>query len=49
MNIAQDLKELMAAWNTIAAAAKQQFPGASAEELYQIIKGAMNHALKIAA
>lgn len=49
MNIAQNLKELMAAWDTIAAAAKQQFPNVSTEELYQIVKGAMNHALKLAA
>jgi hypothetical protein len=43
-----DLKEMMAAWNTIEAAAKSQFPNATPEELYQIVKGAMNHALKIA-
>lgn len=42
---AQDIAELMAAWNKIMAAARQQFPGASEEELYQIAKGAMNHAL----
>lgn len=42
-----DLKEMMAAWNTIEAAAKSQFPNATAEEIYQITKGAMNRALNI--
>ena len=32
-------------WNTIMAAARQQFPAATEEELYQISKGAMQHAL----
>lgn len=41
------IAELMAGWNKIEAAAKLRFPGASKEELYQICKGAMNHALRI--
>ena len=40
------LKEMMAGWNKIEAAAKIQFPNATSEELYQICKDAMNHALK---
>lgn len=42
-----DIAGLMAGWNKIAAAAEAQFPTASEEELYQITKGAMNHALKL--
>lgn len=44
---AEDLKEMMNGWNKIMAAAKVQFPKATEEELYQIAKGAMNHALGI--
>jgi len=44
--IAADIAELMAGWNKIEAAAKAQFPKASKEELYEICKGAMNHALR---
>jgi len=44
---AQDIASLMAGWNKIEAAAKVQFPNASKEELYQICKGAMKHALGI--
>ena len=46
-SLVADLKEMMAGWNKIEAAAKKQFPCASKEELYQIAKGAMNHALGI--
>jgi hypothetical protein len=42
---AQDIAEMMAAWNKIMTAAREQFPGASEERLYEIAKGAMNHAL----
>ena len=45
--IARDIVEMMAGWNTIEAAAKLQFPNATKEELYEICKGAMNHALGI--
>jgi hypothetical protein len=45
MTTAQALQEMMAAWNKIMTAAKTQFPKATEEELYQIAKGAMNHAL----
>lgn len=43
--LASDLAEMMAGWNKIEAAAKAQFPNADKAELYQICKGAMNHAL----
>jgi hypothetical protein len=43
---AQDLQELMNGWNKIMAAARQQFPAATEEELFQIAKSAMNHALR---
>ncbi len=46
---AADIAEMMAAWNTIMAAAKREFPGASDEKLYQIAKSAMNHSLKMEA
>ena len=45
MTTAEALKEMMEAWNKIMAAARQQFPKVTEEELYQIAKGAMNHAL----
>lgn len=44
----QELKdtiaELMAGWNKIEQAAKEQFPGLDDDAIYQITKGAMNHA-----
>ena len=42
---AADIAELMAAWNKIEAAAKAQFPNATAEEVFQIASGAMSHAI----
>ena len=42
-----DIATMMAGWNKIEAAAKAQFPHAGKDELYQICKGAMNHALGI--
>jgi len=36
---------MMEAWNKIQKAARQQFPNATEEELYEITKDAMNHAL----
>ena len=42
---AQDLQEMMSGWSKIVAAARQQFPAASEEEIYQIAKGAMRHTL----
>ena len=45
--IAQDIKEMMEGWNKIMIAAKAQFPQATEEEIYEIAKGAMNHALGI--
>lgn len=47
MTNAEALKEMMEGWNKIMAAARQQFPNATEEELYQIAKGAMNYALGI--
>lgn len=41
------IKEAMQGWNTIEAAARKEFPNATPEELYQICKSAMNHALGI--
>ena len=46
-NIAADIATMMNGWNKIEAAAKAQFPHAGKDELYQICKGAMNHALGI--
>lgn len=43
--LAQDIAEMMAAWNKIMTAARAQFPNASEEQLYQIAKGAMEYAL----
>ena len=42
---AADLAEMMAAWNKIEAAAKAQFPKASAQERYEIALNAMKHAM----
>ena len=42
---AQDLDEMMHGWNTILAAARAQFPNATAEELFEIASGAMKNAL----
>lgn len=42
---AADMRELMAAWNKIIAAAKAQFAGASDEEIFGIASSAMNRAL----
>jgi len=47
MTTAEAMKEMMEGWNKIMAAAREQFPEASEDELYQIAKGAMNHALGI--
>jgi len=47
MTNAEAISELMAAWNKIMDAARAQFPDANDEELYQIAKGAMDHAVGI--
>lgn len=47
MTTAEAMKEMMEAWNRIMDAARQQFPNATEEELYQIAKGAMNRAVGI--
>ena len=44
--LAQDLKTAMAGWHKIEAAAKQRFPKATKEEIYQITKRAMLAALQ---
>ena len=46
-NAAADIREMIAAWNRIEAAARAQFPAASEDEIYKLTCGAMNHALKI--
>ena len=45
--VAKDIAEMMAAWDTIMAAARREFPAASDEKLFEIAKGAMNHSLGI--
>lgn len=42
---ASDLSEMMTAWSRIEAAARNKFPDASPEELFEICCGAMNYAL----
>jgi len=44
-NFADDIAEMMNAWNKVQAAARKQFPDASEEEIYQITKDTMNAAL----
>lgn len=43
---AQDWKELMDGWITIQTAARAAFPQATDQEIYEITKGAFEHALK---
>ena len=45
--LAADLKEMMAAWSKIETAARREYPKCSEEEIFEICKGAMNHALKL--
>lgn len=45
MTDASMVAEMMAAWNKIEAAARREFPGASPERIYEIAKGAMDHAI----
>jgi len=40
-----DIKEMMSAWGIIEQEAKKQFPDATKDELYDICKSAMYHAL----
>ena len=47
MTTAEALKEMMEVWNKIMEAARQQFPNATEDELYQIAKSAMNRAVGI--
>lgn len=47
MTDAQLIAEMMAAWIKIEAAAREQFPSATQEEIYQIARGAMNHSLNL--
>ncbi len=47
--LADDLREMMAAWNTIQSAARAQFPGASDEQIHKITSGAMEHSLGMTA
>lgn len=41
----QNLKEMMDAFEKIMLAARNQFPGATEDELFKIASGAMNHSL----
>lgn len=45
---AQDIQEMMQAWEAINAAVRAQYPQASDETVYQIAKGTMNKILKFA-
>ena len=45
MTTAEAIKEMMQAWDQIITAAREQYPHASEEQIYQIAKSAMNHAL----
>ena len=47
MTTQQAITEMMAAWIVIEAAAREQYPAASAEAIYQIAKAAMNKALAL--
>lgn len=44
---ADDIREMMNAWNKIETAARREFPGASEERIYQISANAMRYALGI--
>jgi hypothetical protein len=46
MNTAAAIAEMLRVWNKIEAAAKAQFPFASAEEIYQITAAAMQAQLE---
>ena len=45
MTTPEAILEMLTAWNKIMLTAEDTFPGATQEELYQISKGAMSHAL----
>jgi hypothetical protein len=45
--VASDIREMMAAWNKIKAAAVAQHPGATDEQIYALTSGAMKHALGV--
>lgn len=47
--MANDIKEMLAAWATIESAVAVQFPDATDEERYQLTASAMRHALGVAA
>lgn len=42
---ADDIREMLSAWNKIQSAARRQFPQANDEEIYRLTAGAMNHSL----
>lgn len=46
---ADDIAEMISAWNTIMAAAKREFPGASEEKLFAIASSAMKNSLGLTA
>lgn len=43
---AQAIEEMMAIWNRIEAKARQQFPGASEEQIYALTSSAMHWGLR---
>ena len=43
----ETIREMLAAWTKIEAAAREQFPAATTEEIYQIVAGAMSKAVGI--
>lgn len=47
--VAETIQEMMEAWNKIMAAAREHFPNANEDELYNIAKNAMDKAVGIAA
>lgn len=48
MTDAEAFREIMDAWNTILSVARQHYPAATDEEIYQITRGVMDHALTTA-
>lgn len=45
--VTEAIKEMLETWDKISAIAKKTFPNITEDELYEIIKEAMNHAVGI--
>ena len=45
--VASDVRDMMAAWDKIKAAAVAQYPDATDEQIYALTSGAMKHALRM--